>query len=256
MALQYLYQGKQISQNKNEAIYKQTLYGKLTEIDSYIATLTIGSNVGGKGYLKSWTKTQKEADIWQVEVEYSITYDFSFSDDSETVVGKKSAQLSVRNIQMPLESAEGYLTNWNYYLAGKGDITTPYWWETADTVIIDIADRENFMWIKNVGELPLDKDQNGLYWRILEQPTKPGVQYYDLACFVVTISAKYRSASSAGNAISKKINCITSPAEDFNLGGEWKLDQCSVAYDGRSWIATETYTQAIDEWDKDLYDNA
>lgn len=258
MALQFLYQGREVSQNKNQAIYKQTLYGKLQQIDQLISGFQIGYRDQEKGYLRSWTKTQKEADIWQVEIEYTKEFDFSFSDQDESVVGKKSAQLSVRNIQMPLESSANYRTNWNYYLAGKGEgniVTTPYWWETADTIIIDIADRENYMWIKSLGELPLEKDQNGVYWQILEQPTKPGVQYYDLACFVVTISAKYRSASAAGNAISKKINCITSPPQDFNLGGEWKLDECSVSYDGKAWIATETYTRAVDYWDPQLYGN-
>ena len=38
---------------------------------------------------------------------------------------------------------------------------------------------------------------------------KPGVEYYDMALFVVTILSKHGSPTSAGNAISKNINKTT-----------------------------------------------
>ena len=74
-----------------------------------------------------------------------------------------------------------------------------------------------------------------------------------MALFVVTISEKHGSANSAGNAVSKNINKIKSPSEDFNLGGQWKYDEASISYDGKNWISTQVYTRAADVWDKDLY---
>lgn len=257
MALQYLYQGKQIGRDRSQSTYKQTLYGSLTQIDSYIANLTIGSYVQGKGYLRSWNKTQKQANIWQVEVEYTISYDSDFTDQDETTAGRKSAQLSARNLQLPLETLENYLTNWNHYLIGLGaknqPIPIPSWWQTATDVIIDIDQREKYAWIKSLGQLPLEKDENGKYWQVLKTPQKAGIEYYERSIFVVTISAKYRSPTAAGNSIGKNINTITSPPEDFGLGGQWKYDQATVSYDGKSWIATSTYSRAVDYWDQDLY---
>lgn len=259
MAIQRKFQGFQKSINKQDQVYKQTYYGNESQIDSFISSLTIGDKYEGKGFLESWRKTQSNAPhIYQLEIEYSISHNRDFSNSSDTVTGRKSAQLSVRNIQMPLEASENYLTNWNYYLAGKGEgniVTTPIWWETADTIIIDIADRKNYMWIKSVSELPLEPDENGNYWHILEQPQKPGVQYYDMACFVVTISQKFSSASKAGSSVKRTINTITSPDEDFNItgSGNWKHDESTIAYDGNKWIVTSTFTHSPTGWDTDLY---
>jgi hypothetical protein len=59
----------------------------------------------------------------------------------------------------------------------------------------------------------------------LQKPTKQGVEYYDFAVFVVTETAKYNTANSAGNAIEKSINTIKSPDNTFGLNvGNWKHD--------------------------------
>lgn len=256
MAIQKKFQGFQKSINKNDEVFKQTFYGTENQIDSLISSLTIGNEYEGKGFLESYRKTQSNAPhIYELEIEYTISHNSDFSNSKDgTVTGKKSAQLSVRNIQMPLEASANYRTNWNYYLIGRGDVDTPYWWETADTILIDIADRKNYMWIKSISELPLQPDEGGLYWQILKQPTKPGVEYYDMACFVVTISQKFSSAGRAGTSVRKTINTITAPQEDFNIsGGNWKHDESTINYDGNKWIVTSTYTHSPTGWDTDLY---
>ena len=266
MSLKVLYQGKEKSKNANEEKYKVTYYGTEQEVDSFISSLQIGISYDN-GYLSSWNKSNYEGDLYQVACEYTTSYQWgSYSNVGPTVVGKKSAQLSVRNIQLPLEwlrdhGNQNYVTNWNYYLIGRAEsedtvIDTPAWWETATDTIIPIADRTNYRWIKSIAELPLDPDSDGQYWFIVEQPTKPGVQFLDYALFVVTESAKYRSANAAGNAISKSINTITSPSNTFGLSdGNFKLDQASVSFDGSAWIGTCVYTHSGDSegWDVDLY---
>lgn len=267
MALKILYQSKEKSKNGSQQKYKVTYYGKENQIDSLIATLEIGTSTAEGCYLSSWTKSNYGADLYQVVLEYTQSYEWgSYSNVPSTVVGKKSATLSVRNIQLPIEwlkdhGSQNYLTNWNYYLIGRAEsedesIETPAWWETAQTPIIPIADRTNYRWIKSISELPLEADTEGKYWFIVEQPQKPGVQVLDYALFVVTESAKYRTASAAGSAINKSINTITSPSNTFGLNwGDWKLDQASVSYDGKAWIGTCVYTHSGDDqgWDTDLY---
>lgn len=258
MALQYSYQGKEISQNKNESRYKQTLYGTSNEVQTYRAGLIIGTFVSGKGYLTSWQITQKDANIWQIEVEYSTTFDEQISNEDSALIGKKSAQLSCRNLQMPLEHLSSYRACWNHYLLCNEDgASLPAWATTATDVILTAQQRQHYMWVKSLGEIPVSYGAaaaNDQQWYVIQKPSKPGIQYYDLAYFVVTISAKYRSASDAGNAINKNINHITSPSQTFGItGGNWKLDEASVSYTGKYWLMTMVYTHSPDSWDVDIY---
>lgn len=262
MAIKLKYQGKEYSKNRQQIVYKQTFVGTQSEIDTKAATCIIGALHSGKGYLQSFRKSQGNGIFWELEVEYKTTQNVdSSNDDGNTIVGKKSATLSVRNIQMPLQHLPNYKTNWNYYLACRASNSSslpyaPDWWYTASNSYISIADRPKYNWVKSPSELPLEKDSEGKYWFILKQPKKPGVQYYDLSCFVVNISAKYGSATAAGNAISKNINKISTPEQTFGLtGGNWKMDQASIQYDGKYWIANMTYTKSGDSlgWDTDIY---
>lgn len=82
-----------------------------------------------------------------------------------------------------------------------------------------------------------------------------------MACFVITESQRFGSATAAGNAINKNINTITSPSNTFGLSGggyNFKLDECSVQWDGKSWICTSVYTRSGDNlgWDTDIYGNS
>ena len=87
--------------------------------------------------------------------------------------GKKSAQLSVRNIQMPLENHSNYLAKWNHYLLGLGNASVPTFWNTAKTIALTPEQRAQYMWITSVSELPTEPDADGNYWTILKEPTKP-----------------------------------------------------------------------------------
>lgn len=268
MALKVLYQGKEKSRNANEEKYKVTYYGKQSEIDAFIATLTIGTSYDN-GYLSSYTKSNYGADLYQIQCEYTTSFQWgSYSNVGPTVVGKKSATLSVRNIQLPLEWLKdhgscNYLTNWNYYLIGRAAdentvISTPSWWDQAQDIIIPVADRANYRWVKTLSEIPIEPDAQGMYWFVVQQPTMPGVQYIDYALFVVTQSERFRTASAAGAAVSNTINTITSPTNDFGLstgGYDWKHDESSISYDGRSWIVTSVYTRSgsNEGWSTDLY---
>lgn len=254
MALKLKYQGQEASKNKDEYTFKQTYIGTKQEVASYIASLpAIGTKLE-KGYLRRWTQTQEEGIFWNAEIEYGISFDSSgFSDSQEdTVTGKKSATLQTRNIQMPLQAHPNYLTCWNYYLISV--LTTiPSWADSATDILIPVADRRHYQWVKSVGEIPLDPDPQGRYWVVLTKPLKAGVEYYDMACFCITITQKHNSATAAGNAIEKSINTIKSPSTTFGLGGQWKHDDSTVSYDGHHWISQNVYTRAVDEWDKDLY---
>lgn len=268
MALKVLYQTKEAAENGNQRKYKETLYGKESQVDALIATLTIGTTTKEGCYLASWNKSQYGADMYQIECEYTETKDWgTYSNVPSTVVGRKSAQLSVRNIQFPLEHLDNYLFNWNNYLIqlcnSADDVSTPLWWDTLGKDAsghlqgIPQQDEDDYRLVKSLSEIPTGRDADGKKWYIVEYPTKPGVEVYDWAVFVVTESARYRSANSAGSAIDKNINTIVAPSNTFGLSwGNWKMDEASVSYDGKAWIATCVYTHSGDEngWDQDIYD--
>ena len=168
------YQGQEISRDIDRKVYRETWIGDSASIDGVISGLTIGTLTQGKGYLRAWTKKQDEGEHYTAELEYSETFTSDFSDESGTTVGKRSATLSTRTVQLPIEKATGYKTNWNYYLISTLQLS-PLWWTTATNTIIPVADRKNYMWIKNLSEMPIEANANGQYWNVCAEPTKPGV---------------------------------------------------------------------------------
>lgn len=255
--LQRKYQGREQSRSRDEAIYRETWYGTETEVDSYIATLSIGTYVSGQGYLHQWEKKQENAAVWQVEVTYRVTYS-NYDDvneeyeDPESTSTPKTYTLTVRNIQKALELHPNYKACWNHYLIGLGNVATPAWYSTATNTMIGVSERQYYMWVSSISEMPLDADATGKYWQIVGYRLKPA-EVYDVACFVVTEKSKHKTSSQAGQAISHNINEIGDPPHKFGIsGGQWKLDEGSVEHDGKRWIATRSWTRA-DEWDADLY---
>ena len=257
MAIERRYQGREQSRDRNEALYQEQWYGTEAEVDAYIATLSIGHWESGKGYLHRWQKRQDNPHIWYVEVTYRVTYETAgneeVDDDSSSSSSAKTYTLSVRNISIPIESKSGYKACWTHYLLGIGGATLPAWWSTATDTLLAPALRQYYEWVSSISEIPLEPDSRGLYWYILATPTKPGVQTYDQALFVVTEKSKHKTSTQAGNAISTHINTINTPPHTFGItGGNWKLDEGSVEHDGQKWIATRSWTHA-DAWDTDLY---
>lgn len=87
MALKILYQSKEKSRTQNEFKNKITYYGTESEVDTYIATLEIGVTQN-EGTLTAWRKSNTGGNIYQVETEYTTSYDPGmFSNVSQTVVG-------------------------------------------------------------------------------------------------------------------------------------------------------------------------
>lgn len=245
------YQGQEISRDRNSKTYKETWIGDEASIDGKLAQLNMYSFYQGKGYLRSWRKSQDAGPHYQLQIEYGESYGDSRGYSDSVVTGEKSAQLSTRTLSMPLETAPNYFTRWNWNLASKNGLGQPSWWQSAVNLEIPIEDVKNYMWYKSPTQL--DRQAG---WNLVDgcEMQMPGVESYDLSYFVVTVQSSYRTASAAGSAISKTINTvITNFQYDFGLGGEWKLDDATVSYHGNVWIGSNTYTRAVDAWDGRLY---
>ena len=91
-------------------------------------------------------------------------------------------------------------------------------------------------------------------------PTK-AADTYDWTVYTITETGKHSSKNQAGWVASEAINSIvTKPSlGDFGLtaklGGNWKVDNVEVYYDGKHWVASRTYTKSGDAqgWDQELY---
>ena len=88
-----------------------------------------------------------------------------------------------------------------------------------------------------------------------------GGGYLRLDCIHDHGTGKHSSKNQAGWVASEAINSIvTKPSlGDFGLtaklGGNWKVDNVEVYYDGKHWVASRTYTKSGDAkgWDQELY---
>lgn len=254
MAAILKYQSQQIERNTGGKTTTQAWTGTREEMEALAAELQPGE-LGEGGTLESVRIYQDGGNIWACERRYSVDQDGDYTNKPNVVYGRKSATLHGGMLSLPLESHPGYFTCWNYYLFGSPDVTdeTPDWWEEATDTILTNQQSQNYAWGKSMGELPVD---NRGRWKVIEEPTKPGVTSYDVAVYTITETAKYKSAKAAGTAVQNCLNQIGFPQETFgNTGGDWKCDDATVSYNGSAWFATMTWTRSGDDdgWDPDLY---
>ena len=209
---------------------------------------------GEFGRLKSTRVYQESPKIWCCEMQYLSDENGEIAVPPAKVYGKKTATLRGSLLSLPLESHKNYKTNWNYYLAAAPSITAvPAWWATAKDTIISAADAKKYRWVNSPSECP--SDVQGL-WRTIKDPTKPGVTSFDVPTYVITETARFGSARSAGSMIANTLSHIGTPCEVFGIrGGDWKCDDAEVSWSGKYWLAHLSWTRSGDDkgWDKDLY---
>lgn len=256
-----VHQGRVFERNENGSSTTETVTGTQAEMQAYLSGLVFDSTGGGR-HVVSGRMSQVAGSEWKCEVVYADESNGGTVTPPSSAYGKKSATLSAGTIRMSLERRKNYLANWNYYLAQGirkgGSETVPSWWETAKTTILDKETSQKYKWIKSLSELPVGPDKIGREWKAIKDPTKPGVDGYDLATYQVTESVRQPNAARCGSYVANRLNKIIRPGEDFGLkSGNWKCDSASIQWDGKCWKATLTYTLSGDAagWDKDLYDS-
>ena len=251
MATTVKYQSRvreRVSQGQSDTVVYQ---GDKESVEAFAAEHYI-NDAGERGYLKSIRTYQDQGDIWCCELRYESDLNGGYVEPPATAYGKTSATLRGSMLSLPLEEASGYRARWNNFLQAKGTTAVPSWWETATSVdTIPAADREKYKWSSTV-DTPSG-------WGILKKPTKPGVNSIDVATYSITESARFSSASAAGQYVQNRLNRIGTPSSTFGItGGNWKCDDATISYAGKYWIGTLTWTRSGDNkgWDTDLYGNS
>ena len=206
------------------------------------------------GRLRNLRLYQASGDIWEVELRWENSHGTS-SEAPDDSYGKKSAQLNGGMLSLALDVKSTYRANWDHHLAASPTVTSndaPAWWATAANTVLDLAQSAKYRWVKSPGECPVDSDGK---WRIIKEKTKKA-ENFDVATYSITESARFANAKLAGRMVANHLNRIGTPSETFGItGGNWKCDNATVAWTGKYWLATLTWTRSGDDqgWDRDLY---
>ena len=257
MAAYPKYCGTRKEWTREDASTVYTYEGTESEIDALLASHAIGENTTD-GTLAAKSKSQTAGDIWNAELRYEVAGGGGGSTTPPSNAwGSKSATLRGSMLSVPLRNHPDYRAKWDHFLIAAPGVsdTVPAWWNSATSVLLAAAAENQYRWISDLADRPA---AGGAQWKILKEPTKPGVTSYEIATYSITETAKYMTASAAGAAVAGKLNKIGSPSEKFGItGGNWKCDDASVQFDGKRWLATTTWTRSGDSrgWDDELYGN-
>lgn len=263
MALANLYNGTTTERDENGITTTYTQTGTKSECETWASNQTIGATYAGLGKLATVTVSQLGGDIYTVAARYQNANGTSGSSGDEVVppdytFGEYSATMNCSMLSTPLEQHPNYRTCWNYFLAARDDASTnPQWWPNITTPVITGTNAELYRFLTSPSELPVGKDDNGHFWAIVKNPTKPGVQSYDRALYTQTESARFRTRAEAVASISQYANKIGTPINNPGspfVSGKWKCDNASVEWSGEYWRGTLIWTYSQDGWDSDLYD--
>ena len=258
------YQSRTRENTRDGMVVTVAYQGTRDEMEALAADHTIGSLDPESGcVLRSSVISQADGSVWQCEFRYDSpdsSGSLGGTAPPDTAVGKKSAQLRGCMLALPLSTHPRYRTEWDHYLWGVADsanasLAIPSMAHSATTDRHFVQDAKTYAWTKDA-QPPAEEPEAGLWVRINE-PTKPGVDMYEIATYTVTESARFGSAAAAGKMAANKLNSIGAPDQTFGIsGGNWKCDDVSVQWSGTYWIATLTWTRSGDGqgWDPDLYD--
>ena len=243
------YQNLAVTRDGEGRTSTYTYCGSRSEMETLAAAHTIGE-AGSSGRLKELKLRHKEDTIWECELVYEVNADGSAVDAPDRSWGARSCRLRGSMLSRPLETHPEYRAKWNHFLFARSGITAiPAWYEEAADTLIPAADRDKYFWFRDPGAA----DDTLV---LLAEPTKPGIESFDIAVYTVTETARFRTASAAGAMVASKLNRLGTPSETFgNSGGNWKCDDAEVSWNGKYWLARLSWTSSAnsDGWDEDLY---
>lgn len=158
----------------------------------------------------------------------------------------ESFELEDREMSIPVEQHEKYLTQWNYRLIAKDTATEPGWWPTAKDTTISAADAKKYKWLKYGDQVPEG-------WSELRPAMKPGVESFIFPlCEVVWLRKSASKAELEGMATVLRGAKYT-PRETFSVSGEWLCVSSTLRKDGKYWALTMRFRNSK-TWDSDIYD--
>lgn len=193
--------------------------------------------------------------------------------------------LTVRIVSMPIQSHKNYKKIWNNYLIGRGDLQDPPTLETVSGLNLDGATAlinahpGQLRWVKSDSDLPTQPEminEEPVYWKILVNPTKLGVETYDMPTYEISQTARHSDRQNAAWSLATKSGKLKFPGGtgDFGLEAKtypssnnpastppcyhWLCQGGNLNFDGKYWNASCTYQWSPEDtgWDQQIYDVA
>ena len=245
------HRGFEVEHGEDGDLYILRYSGKQADIAEIVDTHYTGE-VGNFGKLKNIRMYQEEGPIWMCELRFESHPEIAGTTPPDTSYGVKSCRLTGGMMMNTLETHPEYRACWNHYLAAAGTTAVPEWWSTATNTVIPGSNHANYRWVRSEAELP-----NQTVWRLLKQPTMPGVGGYNTSTYIVIETARFRTPSAAGRMVAGVLNKIGTPSQTFGItGGNWKCDGAEVSWRERFWFAKLSWTHSPQGWNTTLYSSS
>lgn len=254
MTIHIKHQSQETDRGQDRLTDSITYYGPEEELKAYASTLKIGNaHQGLNGAITSVRVAQEEGGIWRCEVACEINYDDSGNpSDPSSSTGPNSQRLSCTRLSLDLNQHKKYRASWDHQLIANLETlivpTVPSWFLNATDLTIPDNDVGNYRWIEPGDEIPEN-------WVLLcdVDPRMKGMKTFDWSVYTITETGKHGSKNQTAWVAASALNSIVDEPMlgDFGLtaklGGNWKVDDANVYFDGKNWVADLVYTKSGDD---------
>ncbi|WP_177995749.1 hypothetical protein [Victivallis lenta] len=241
--------------------FQHTWQGRKEDVFALVGSLDYTElDPGGLFPLLTAEVNQIDGLIWGVTLRYQ--------GDVSGVIGGGSGpryhNLDCRPMSLPLETLSGYLLLWDHYLFGPENIEfIPPWWKESENPAkkyMDIPedDRKIYRISKNIATLNALQPVDGVKWKVMAEPAKPGVKTRTVFVYEITESNVHRSESAASWAAVTAGEIVDKPPlGDFGINakmkGNWRNWGGNVSQSGREFTGRVLYKHMPGNgWDPDL----
>lgn len=261
MAINEKYMSRDDQRGQDRKTAKISYYGPEAELKAWAATLHVGGTLAAlSGSITSIRVYPDGGGTWACDVSAELQYDDDGNpSDPTTSTGPNSQRLAGGRLSLDLEKHPNYRASWDHQLLFKVPEVAPgipSWYLAAKTTDIPEADQGKYQWIKPGETVPEG-------WMILYDVDSrfKGMTSFDWSMYTITETGKHASKTQAGWISAKALNSIVDSPDlgDFGLtakfGGNWKVEDVNVYYDGRHWLADRSYTKSGDSngWNPAAY---
>ena len=166
-------------------------------------------------------------------------------------------------LSLPLNFLDNYRTYWDHYLWAEVPLAVKSASLPEDSYIFlrdsstFYCDGIRYAWT-TANHVPSHPADSGKHWVYVRSPAKGEERYITYHTYQITEYGEYNSESTASGAVKKALNAVVNkpPLGDMgvgNQGGQWKLDNVSIHYNGKKWESECVWTYLPAKWDPDLY---
>lgn len=267
MSVEVKFKSEMINCESSRKETSRTYYSlDYTELESYIQT---NYPEGGDSAIGEIIRTRfyREGSIWYCDVHGLAELDstgavINFGNRRERQEPQRHTLRTV-TLSLPLNFLDNYCTYWDHYLWAEVPLnvkSAPLPEDSYNSLKNERTFYYNeilYAWTKtnHIPSLPAD---SGKHWVYVRTPAKGEGHHITYHTYQITEYGEYNSESAASWAVKKALNAVAvkpllGDMGVGNQGGQWKLDDVTIRYNGKKWEAECVWTYLPSKWDSDLY---